>query len=257
MQDFLDVALIAAREAGIIHKKYFNTKLTIKTKDTSFDRVTIADVEAEKKIVEIIRKRFPDHNILGEEDHYEATTSEYQWVIDPLDGTNNFSHGMPIFAVSIALTKGNEVLAGVVYDPMRDELFSARKGHGAFLNGEKMQVADDRSLQEALLITGFYYDRGQSMIDTLEKIKQFFQRDIIGLRRLGAAALDLCYVACGRASGYWEFTLNPWDFAAGLLIVQEAGGRVTRRDGSGVRIEPSFVVASNGYIHDAMLEVLK
>ncbi|MBU2541644.1 MAG: inositol monophosphatase [Candidatus Omnitrophica bacterium] len=254
---FAKVAIEAARQAGKIHKKYFTKNIEIRTKSTSFDRVTIADIESEKKIVSLIRDYFLGHNFLAEENKYKRTDSEYTWIIDPLDGTNNFSHGLPIFCVSIALAKRDRIVLGVVYDVVHDELFFAQRNRGAYLNGKKISVTDADKLEEALLITGFYYDRGRQMIENLENIKRFFLKNIVGLRRFGSAALDLCYIACGRASGFWEFILSPWDFAAGKLIVEEAGGKVTGRDGQGVNIEKSFIVASNGKIHKQMLEVLK
>ncbi len=256
--EFIDTAVRAAYAAGDIHRKYFQTELAIETKTSHFDRLTIADIEAEKKIVGLIKSTYPEHNILAEEAKYKKTDSEYTWIIDPLDGTNNFSCGLPIFCVSVALAKRDEVLVGVIYDPMRCELFSAQKGKGAFLNEKPIKVNNVNSLEGSLLITGFYYDRGEDMIDCLDKIKEFFLKKILGLRRLGAAALDLCYVACGRASGYWEFKLNPWDFAAGKLIVEEAGGRVTDIDNNDPNVyKPTYIIASNDKIHDFMLSVLR
>ncbi len=257
MDKFKEIAIMAARKAGEVHKKYFNRNIRVKTKGTSINLVTAADTEAEKEIVSLIRSYFPKHNFLAEEETYKKIDSEYTWVIDPLDGTSNFSYGLPIFCVSIALLKNNEPIIGVVYDPMRDELFSAQKNCGAYLNREKIAVACASKLKEALLITGFYYNRGKDMVANLERIRIFLSKRIIGIRRLGAAALDLCYVACGRAAGFWEFTLSPWDFAAGMLIVREAGGMVTGRYGEDITLKKSFIAASNGKIHNAMLEVLK
>ena len=256
MIEFIDLAILAAREAAKIHKKYFNTDFSIETKGKSFDLVTVADIEAEKKIVSVIRKSFPDHNILGEEAKYEKTDSEFTWIIDPLDGTNNFSNKIPIFSVSIALAKGSEIFLGVVYDVMRDELFTAQKSKGAFLNKKRIEVNSVDELKGAILITGFYYDRGAAMLENIDKIKQFLQKQIMGIRRFGSAALDLCYVGCGRAAGFWEFELSPWDFAAGKLIVEEAGGKVTKDKGEAVLLEKSFIVASNSRIHSQMLDVV-
>jgi len=256
--NYLDLAILAAKAAGKIHKKYFKSGIRIEEKTNSFDLVTNADLEAEEKIVSLIKENFPDHNFLAEEGKYQKTDSSYTWVIDPLDGTNNFSSGLPIFCVSIALMHEAEVIIGVIYDVMRDELFSAEKGKGAYLNKEKIKVSSVDELKQALLITGFYYDRGSDMLECLEHIKRFFLKNILGLRRLGAAALDLCYVACGRVSGFWEFKLSPWDFSAGKLIVEEAGGKVTGRQGEAVScLRNSFIVASNSKIHEKMLEVLK
>ena len=255
--DYIDVAVAAAKEAGKIHKKYFHADFKIETKSSPFDLLTIADTEAEKAIFAVIKGCFPEHNFLAEEQNYDKTDSEYTWIADPLDGTNNFACGMPIFCTSIALMHNNQVTVGVIYDVMRDELFCAQKNQGAFLNGERINVSAADSLDKSLLITGFYYSRGDEMIETLQTIKRFFLQRIVGLRRLGAAALDLCYIACGRASGFWEFELSPWDFAAGKLLIEEAGGKVTRKQGEKViTTNKSFIVASNGRIHDQMLSIL-
>ncbi len=256
MQEFIDTAVLAIKQAAKIHKKYFNTDIKAEMKKKTFDLVTVADVEAEKAITSLIKKKFPKHNILAEENKYKKTDSQYTWIIDPLDGTNNFSNKIPMFSVSIALAKDKEVLLGFVYDVMRDELFSARKGKGAFLNGKKIKVNGVDGFRQAILVTGFYYDRGQAMVENIEKVKQFLQKKIIGIRRFGSAALDLCYVACGRAAGFWEFELNVWDFAAGKLIVEEAGGKVSGRLGEPVLLKKSFIIASNSKIHEQMLDVI-
>lgn len=254
---FIKVAQAAAREAGKIHKKYFSEDLKVETKSSPFDLLTIADKEAERVIVKLIKKYFPGHNFLGEEGSYAKTPSDYTWIIDPLDGTNNFACGLPIFCASIALAYKDSLIAAVVYDVTRNELFYAQKNKGAFLNGRRIRANSVEALEKALLITGFYYSRGEEMLLTLETIKRFFLRRIMGLRRLGAAALDLCYIACGRASGFWEFELSPWDFAAGKLLIEEAGGRITGKSGESVPLEEKyFIVASNGKIHQQMLEVI-
>lgn len=256
--DHLGVAIRAAKEAGSIHVRHFRSKVGHKEKTSSYDLVTAADLESEKKVVSVIRESFPDHNFLCEENRYEKTGSEYTWVIDPLDGTNNFASRLPVFCVSIALLKKEEPVLAVIYDPSRYEIFTAQKGQGAFLNGVKMGVSAADSLQKAILVTGFYYDRGEHMIGNLEWIKRFYLKHVMGIRRFGAAALDLAYVAAGRVSGFWEFNLSPWDFAAGKLLIEEAGGVVTTREGGPVPpFKSSFVVASNGKVHDQILEVLK
>jgi myo-inositol-1(or 4)-monophosphatase len=256
-ENFLDTAIQAAKEAGSIHARYFQKDIKVKTKSSSFDLLTVADTESEKAAVALIKRRFPEHNILAEEHSYKKTPCEYTWVIDPLDGTNNFACGLPIFCASVAVADKTRVLAAAVYDVTRNELFYAKRGEGAFLNGKRIRVNAAKNLKESLLITGFYYDRGQKMIDTLEAIKRFHFASIIGIRRLGAAALDLCYVACGRAAGFWEFQLSPWDFTAGMLFIQEAGGKVTGSKGERVPLfEKYFVVASNKKIHSAMLSVI-
>jgi myo-inositol-1(or 4)-monophosphatase len=255
--DYLKVAIKAARAAGFIHKKYFQRSFKVSAKSSSFDLLTVADTQAEKATVSLIKKYFPDHNFLAEEFKYAPTGSGYTWVIDPLDGTNNFASGLPIFCASVALTRRNKVLVGAIYDVTRNELFYAQNGKGAFLNGKKIKVNQEKKLKGALIITGFYYDRGKKMIETLETIKRFHFRHILGIRRLGAAALDLCYVACGRAAGFWEFELSPWDFAAGKLIIEEAGGKVTGNRAEEVPLtQKYFIVASNGKIHNQMLEVI-
>jgi len=255
---FLELACRAARQAGKVHLKYFKPGVAVKTKKDSFDLLTAADIKAEKAVVALIRRQFPNHNILAEEHEYARNSSEFTWIIDPLDGTNNFACGIPIFCVSIALARGNKLLTAAVYDATRDELFYASKGEGAFLNNRRIRVNKAANLKESLLITGFYYDRGKRMIETLEAIKQFHFKRVIGIRRLGAAALDLCYVACGRAAGFWEFTLSPWDFCAGKLLIEEAGGRVSGSRGEEVPLyEKHFIVASNRKIHPLMLSILR
>jgi len=256
VSSYLNTALKAAQKAAEIHKRYFNNNVDVRTKSSHFDLVTQADLEAEQAIARIIKKEFPNHNIIGEENEYEQTSSPYYWIIDPLDGTNNFVHGLPIFSVSIALAKDNESIIGVVFDPMRGELFKAVKGEGAYLNNDKIMVSKNKSLKQSLLITGFYHDRSHAMKRTLDNIYNFFTEGIIGLRRLGSAALDLCYVASGRADGFWEFLLNPWDFAAGSLILKEAGGKITDYNGCAIGLDPASIVASNHHIHNQMLDIL-
>ncbi|HSV43368.1 MAG TPA: inositol monophosphatase family protein [Candidatus Bathyarchaeia archaeon] len=253
---FKKEAIEAARAAGNIHQDHYIRGTRGRAKTASYDLVTEADLESERVIVDVLRRKFPDHNFMSEEQFSQKTASEYTWIIDPLDGTNNFACGIPFFCSSIALVKDGEPILGVVYDVMHDELFVAEKGQGAFLNDKKISVSNALSLPEAMLITGFYYDRGQGMVDTLGNMRKFFEQKVMGIRRFGAAALDLCYVACGRAGGFWEFQLNPWDFAAGMLLVEEAGGKVTGKQGNPVPLEKTYIVASNGHIHAAMLEVL-
>ncbi|HNX82071.1 MAG TPA: inositol monophosphatase family protein [Candidatus Omnitrophota bacterium] len=257
MRQFLLIAQRAARIAGAIHARYFRKECRVRQKSASYDLVTCADTQAERAIVRFIRKHYPLHNFLAEEGTYSVKKSEFTWIIDPLDGTNNFACGIPLFCVSIALKKGDEIIVSAVYDVTRDELFWAQKGRGAFLNGKRIHVNGARCLSEALLITGFYYDRGKNMIDTLAAIKRFHFKRIIGIRRFGAAALDLCYVASGRAAGFWEFCLKPWDFAAGKLLVEEAGGIITGKHAEEIPLtEQSFIIASNAAIHPAMVKVI-
>lgn len=255
--NYLSVARKAAKEAGKIHKKYFRGSFKIRTKSNSFDLLTIADTESEKAVVSLIKTYFPEHNILAEEYKYPKTKSPYTWIIDPLDGTNNFASGLPIFCASVALRYNDQIIVGAIYDVTRDELFYAQKNKGAFLNRKRIRVNSTMRLQGSLLITGFYYSRGRKMIETLRIIKKFFLAHIRGLRRLGAAALDLCYVASGRVSGFWEFELNPWDYAAGKLLVEEAGGRITDKSGNKLPLtKKTFVIASNAKIHSRMLAII-
>ena len=255
--EYLDITLRAAKIAGEIHKKYFRGDFKPRTKSASFDLLTCADIEAEEAVVSFIRKHFPQHNFLAEENKYPTTDSEYTWVIDPLDGTNNFACGLPIFCSSVALVHKDRVLSGAVYDVTRKELFYAQKDKGAFLNGKPIRVNTASKLRQSMLITGFYYSRGREVDETLKAVKSFLFKHILGIRRLGAAALDLCYVASGRAAGYWEYELSPWDFAAGKLIVEEAGGRVSGRLDERMPLDQRhFIVASNGRIHKDMLKVI-
>lgn len=281
--DYLELAIKAARLAGKIHKKYFQKQFTVKTKSSPFDLLTIADTEAEKAVTALIKKNFPEHNILAEENSYPKTESEYTWIIDPLDGTNNFASGFPIFCASVALSFKEEVIVGAVFDVTRNELFYAQKNKGAYLNskpnklgnimkpnklgnytnvvcrfiGKRIKVSPARALKESIIITGFYYNRGRKMVTALGAVKRFLLKGVLGVRRLGAAALDLCYVASGRAAGFWEFELSPWDFAAGKLIIEEAGGRVTGRRQEKIPLSKRyFIVASNGLIHKQMLDVI-
>ncbi|MCX7926946.1 MAG: inositol monophosphatase [Candidatus Omnitrophica bacterium] len=254
---YLSVCKQASYAAGLVHKRYFRKDFAIRTKGVSYNLLTVADTKAEKEAVKVIKKNFPGHNILAEENLYPNTDSPYTWIIDPLDGTNNFACGIPIFCASVALKYKEEIILGAVYDVVHDELFWAEKAKGAYLNGRRITVNNVRTLKKAMLITGFYYDRGKEMVETLERIKKFFKRNILGIRRLGAAALDLCYVGCGRAAGFWEFELSSWDYAAGKLIVEEAGGKVTGRNGEPIKvIDKAFIVASNKKIHRLMLEVI-
>jgi myo-inositol-1(or 4)-monophosphatase len=249
-----------AREAGALLLDYFHQHLKIEYKGDA-DLVTAADRAAEGLIRDRIRQRWPAHDVLGEEQGLSDQGSDYRWYVDPLDGTTNFAHGYPVFCVSIALEyrapehqgleqKGNRI-AAVIYDPTRDELFSAEPGRGAQLNGEPIHVSKTAALKECLLGTGFPSHKRHKNPNI------YFYHQITlhthGVRRAGSAALDLCNVACGRFDGFWEFNLNPWDTAAGVLIVEEAGGRVTRFDGSPVELNSRETLASNGLLHGALL----
>lgn len=250
-----EIAIRAAREGGRILMQKFGGALQISHKG-EVDLVTEADRAAEETIVAAIRRTFPRHDILAEEGEYEAFESPYLWIIDPLDGTTNYTHGFPWFAVSIALAAAGEVILGVVYNPFHKELFVAEKGGGAFLNDIQLRVSETVSLDRALLATGFPYDRKQSPVNNYDHFVNF-QQAAQACRRAGAASLDLAYTAAGRLDGFWEMKLKPWDLAAGTLIVEEAGGRVSDFDGRSLDIYGRECLASNGRIHQAMLEVLQ
>jgi myo-inositol-1(or 4)-monophosphatase len=249
------VAVRAARKAGIILKSRLGRKRKVAYKG-AVNLVTEMDILAEKIIVGEIQKRFPDHAVLAEERTAMEKPSQFRWIIDPLDGTTNYAHGFPIFSVSIALVKDEEVVLGVVYDPARDELFSAEKGKGAWLNGHKIRVSSENSLSRSLLATGFPYDLRESKINNFDHFHNFAVRSQ-AVRRAGSAALDLCYVAAGRFDGFWEMKLAPWDIAAGSLMVGEAGGKVTNFLGKPLNLGGKHILASNGKIHNAMLGVVK
>jgi len=254
---YLEIAIKAARAAGKIHLEHFRQKFELDFKSSNYDLVTSADTESEIVIKNIIKESFPDHGFLGEEEGSENPDADFIWIIDPLDGTNNFASGMPIFCCSIALAYQNEVIVGVIYDPTRDELFSASKGGKAFLNNKPIGVSHISDLKQSLLITGFYYSRGEEMVKTLENIKKFMQQGIVGIRRLGSAALDISYVAAGRASGYWEFELSPWDFAAAKLILEEAGGIFTDINGNNPDVmKKTYAIAANPHLHSGMIKIL-
>jgi myo-inositol-1(or 4)-monophosphatase len=240
-----------AREAGTLLMDHFARAVTIEYKG-DVDLVTAADRASEKLIVERLRALWPEHGIVGEEGTRSDPGADYRWYVDPLDGTTNFAHGYPVFCVSIALVhKGEELMAGVLYDPTRDEMFSAERGEGATLNGRAIHVSKTARLAESILGTGFpSHKRHQN--PNIHFYHQITLRSH-GVRRAGSAALDLANVACGRYDGFWEFNLNPWDTAAGVLLVREAGGLVTRFDGSAFRIDSREVLATNRLIHQELL----
>lgn len=240
-----------AREAGALLMDHFARHVTIEYKG-DVDLVTAADRASEKLIVERLRALWPEHGIVGEEGTRSDPGADYRWYVDPLDGTTNFAHGFPVFCVSIALVhKEKELVAGVLYDPTRDEMFSAERGKGATLNGRAIHVSKTARLAECILGTGFpSHKRHQS--PNIHFYHQITLRSH-GVRRAGSAALDLANVACGRYDGFWEFNLNPWDTAAGVLLVREAGGLVTRFDGSAFRIDSREVLATNRLIHQELL----
>jgi myo-inositol-1(or 4)-monophosphatase len=250
-------ALKAAKEAGKIILHYYAKNVSAINKKNTYNLVTKADIASEKTIINIIKSKYSAHSILTEESGEKLNKSDYCWVIDPLDGTNNFYHKFPMFCVSIALYKNGNPLIGVVFDPLKKELFYAEKNKGAFLNNKKIKVSNANNLTKSLLALGFYYERGLLMKKSLGQMEKFFYEDVHGIRRTGSAALDLCYTACGRFDGYWELKLNPWDYAAGSLIVMEAGGKITDTQGKKYNLIMKNIVASNGKIHKDMIRILK
>ena len=239
-----------AREAGGLLMEHFRAHVKIEYKGSA-DLVTIADRQSEALILKHIRRQFPSHDVMGEEGTRIETGSDYKWYVDPLDGTTNFAHGYPVFCVSLAVEFRGQRIAGVIYDPTRDEMFSALKGSGAHLNGAAIHVSATPKLAESLIGTGFPSQKRHKNPNI------YFYHHLTlrshGVRRAGSAALDLCNVASGRYEGFWEFNLNPWDTAAGVLIVEEAGGRVTDFAGGPFDIASRETLASNGHIHDELL----
>jgi myo-inositol-1(or 4)-monophosphatase len=256
LDGLLSVAADAARQAGAILRKSAVTGFRIEHKQV-INLVTDADHEAEQRIIDVIHETFPTHSILAEERGLtEQSPSRYKWIIDPLDGTTNFAHGFPAYCVSIGVECDERGVIGVVYDPTRDELFTAQLGHGAQLNGAPISVSSTNHLDQALLVTGFAYDIRETSNNNLDHFVRFALK-VQGLRRTGTAALDLCYVAAGRFDGFWEVKLNPWDMAAGVVILREAGGMVTAFNGAPLSIYGQELVASNRKIHQSMLDVLR
>lgn len=251
----LETAILAGREAGALLVSYSTAGFHVEYKNP-INLVTDADRAAEQCVIDHIRRRFPSHRILAEErGRVEQAPSPYLWIIDPLDGTTNFAHGYPVYCVSIGLEYQGRCILGVIYDPSRDELFTAMDQSGAQLNGRSIQVSTTTALDNTLLVTGFAYDIRETPRNNLDHFCNFALK-VQGLRRTGSAAMDLCYVAAGRFDGFWEVRLNPWDMAAGAVILKEAGGRLTDFNGNDLSIYGQELVASNGHIHEAMLDVL-
>ena len=256
MAEFKEVLLEAVKEAGAIILSYFQGHFLIESKEGINNLVTEVDTKTEARIISIIKEHYPEHSIIGEESGEEKQDSDYQWIIDPIDGTVNFAHGIPICCVSIALKYKDDLILGSVFNPMMNELFFAEKGKGATLNGMPISVSKKSDFRKACLVTGFPY----KWPDTKEHPIKVFERFVLeGLpvRRLGSAAIDLCWVACGRFDGFWEYNLSSWDVAAGYLLVEEAGGRVTNFDGEKYSVFDKQTLATNGLIHDEMLRRIK
>ncbi len=234
--------LKAAAEAGRILKENFEGNYKISSKDVVSNLVTEIDKKSEDKIIEIIKKDFPGHYILSEEAGAIVQESEYKWIIDPIDGTVNYAHSIPLTCVSIALERRGEVIMGVVFNPMSNEFFFSEKGEGAFLNENKISVSENTDIKRALLVTGFPYNSSRFKPDPVSVFKKFILNDI-PIRRLGSAALDLCWTACGRFDGFWEYNLNAWDVAAGYLILKEAGGMLSDLKGGDFSIYGKEILA--------------
>jgi len=251
----IDQIISIAKEAGEIVREGFGKNFGIEFKTSESNLVTEIDRASEKKIIEYISKEFPSHGILAEESGEHKNSSEYVWVIDPLDGTTNFAHGLPIFSVSIGVQKNGITIGGVVYDVMQNVMYSAEAGSGAFANGIKIKVNSNDNLARALLVTGFPYDIAENPEKAFEKFAAMTKASR-GVRRLGSAAIDFCYVAQGVFEGFWEVHLHPWDVCAGMLIVEEAGGLVTGFNGEKIDIFSVKFLASNKVIHNKMVEIL-
>lgn len=248
------VALRAVKEAGAILREGLEQARTVEFKGDK-NLVTDVDRRSEEAIASIVERELPDHSLVSEEGARLQGASGYRWFVDPLDGTTNYVHGYPCFSVSIGVEKDGELVYGVVYDPILEELFTGERGKGAFLNGNRIRVSTVSSLSKALLATGFPSDVATARENNLDHFANFIKR-AQAIRRPGSAALDLCYVAAGRFDGFWELRLNAWDVAAGALMVVEAGGRVTDLDGRSHQLSTPRIVASNGLIHQEMLLVL-
>lgn len=253
----LKLAVDVAFQAGK-HIRSLIGKSQIRQKDSSFNLVTQADTESEKMILSAIQQVMPDSTFLSEETHWEQSVmADKLWIVDPIDGTNNFAHSIPHYSISIAYAENGNVKIAVVYDPVRDEMFTAEANKGAFLNGKSISVSSCRSLDRAVIGTGLYYDRGEMMDNTLFAIHRLLKANVQGIRRMGSAALDLSWVACGRYDGYFEYMLSPWDFAAGMLLVKEAGGIFSDRDGLDSGLISKGVICCTGEIREHFENLVK
>jgi myo-inositol-1(or 4)-monophosphatase len=250
MASFVETASEIAREAGALLARYYEKRVPFELKG-DFDLVTAADRASEALVVERLRTQFPSHSIVAEEGGGHTSSSEYRWYVDPLDGTTNFAHSLPIFNVTLGLERAGEMIAGVVYDPMRDEMFAAELGAGAHLNQKRIRVSGARRVEESILSTGFPSRRRHLSVNL-----HFYHQLAMashGVRRTGSAAIDLAWTACGRLDGFWEFGLSPWDLAAGRLLVTEAGGRCSDMKGEPHRLDSPHLLADNGAIHEEVV----
>ena len=253
--EYLETAMDLCRAAGDILTYYADREKLVEFKGQA-NLVTIADKKSEELIIGGILRRYPTHSILAEESGTTQPGASVQWIIDPLDGTTNFAHGYPFYCVSIAVEVDGEVVCGAVYDPVREEMFTAARGAGAYCNGERLLVSEVDQLSQALLITGFPYNFRERLATVVSQFRDFLVASQ-AVRRGGSAALDLCYVAAGRLDGFWELFLQPWDTAAGRVVLEEAGGRVTDFKGGPFSVYMKEILASNGLVHEGMLEILR
>ncbi len=247
---YLETSIEIAREAGVLLAGYFERRVAFELKG-DFDLVTEADRASERLILERLRQHYPAHRVVAEESGAHSGDAEYCWYVDPLDGTTNFAHGFPMYNVTLALERGGELIAGVILDPTHNELFTTEKGGGAFLNGQRIRVSKAASVNDSLVATGFPSRKRHANVN----VHFYYQLAMLshGVRRAGAAALDLAYVACGRLDAFWEFGLNPWDMAAGILLIEEAGGVCSDMDGALRSVRGPHLLTDNGLIHQEML----
>ena len=254
MPSFLEIAADIARESGALLSTYFERRVGFELKG-EHDLVTEADRASEQLVVERLRSHFPSHSIVAEEGSAYAGASEYRWYVDPLDGTTNFAHGFPMFNVTMALEDAGELIAGVIFDPTRNEMFAAERGAGAYLNNRRIRVSKASRLNDTLVATGFPSRKRHLNVN----VHFYYQLAMLshGVRRAGSAALDLAYVACGRLDAFWEFGLNPWDMAAGILMVTEAGGKCSDMQGGPVDLRGPHLLVDNGIVHEEMLGIFR
>ncbi len=252
----IDDIIEISKSAGSIIKEGFGTTFKIEYKTNESNLVTEIDKASEELITNFIKEKYPSHSILAEEGGDVRKNSEYLWVVDPLDGTTNFAHGLPIFSVSIGVQKNGETIAGVVYDVMRDIVFSAEKGNGAFANSDKINVSNVNKLEHSLLVTGFPYNVAENPEGAFERFTILTKKSR-GMRRLGSAAIDFCYLASGVFDGFWEVHLHPWDICAGKLIAEEAGGIVTDFEGNSIDIFSKKILSTNNKIHKQIIDVME
>jgi myo-inositol-1(or 4)-monophosphatase len=252
MPSYLETSVEIAREAGALLSKYFERRVTFELKG-EHDLVTEADRASEQLVIERLSAHFPSHSIVAEEGGGHTGSSEYCWYVDPLDGTTNFAHGFPMYNITMALEQSGELIAGVIFDPEHNEMFTAERGSGAYLNNRRIRVSKVNRLENTLVATGFPSKKRHENVN----IHFYYQLAMVthGVRRAGSAALDLAYVASGRLDGFWEFGLNPWDMAAGILLINEAGGKCSDMKGGPVNLRGPHLLADNGLVHQQILDL--